>query len=126
MSFRWAAGNEVVLWEGAYVAEEATWSFAAVIFYDPVKERLRMFTFNDGSQRHLGILQKSGPGKLAWNLSGLRADGTKERFVVEFVPKGKDRLLFNLRDRRPGDGSIEGNLTTELRRVVEPVKEGSP
>jgi len=119
MSFRWAAGREVILWEGNYAAEEATWSFAAIFFFDPIKDRVRVFAFNSHGQRHLGILTKSEPGTLAWGVSGILPNGRKERFVMEFNKGEKDTLIFNLRDRRPDDGSGDGNSSVKLRRTAE-------
>jgi hypothetical protein len=118
MSFRWAAGQQAILWEGSYPTDEADWSFVAVFFFDPVKGRLRVFAFNSEGQRHMGILADSTPGKLAWNMSGLRDDGSKERFVAEFVKEGDGVLIFNLRDRRPADEAMDGDAAVMLRRVV--------
>ncbi len=123
MSFHWKAGKEVVLWEGTYAAEEATWSFVATIFFDRHKDRLRVFAFNSHGQRHLGLLKEATPDKLAWTMSGLRADGRKERFVAEFVRRGDGTVDFNLKDRRPADEDMGGDSTIRLRRVDGSLKE---
>jgi hypothetical protein len=117
MSFQWKAGKQVVLWEGTYAAEEAAWSFVATIFYDRQKDRLRVFAFNSHGQRHLGLLEESSPERLAWTMSGLRADGRPERFVAEFVRRGDGTMDFKLRDRRPADEAAGGDSTVRLRRV---------
>jgi len=118
MSFRRAAGDKVVLMEGTYVAKEATWSFAAVFFYDPVKERIRVFSFNSDGQRHMGILTAEGPGKLAWGMSGLLPDGSAERFVMKFVQGEGGTLDFHLKDRRPTDGESDAGSTVTLRKTA--------
>jgi hypothetical protein len=118
MSFRWAADQEVILWEGSYAAEEATWSFAAVFFFDRIKDRVRVFAFNSNGQRHLGMLQDSEPVKLVFRLSGLLPDGRKETFVMEFVGPEEDTLVLNLRDRRPNDGAGDSDSSVKLRRAA--------
>jgi hypothetical protein len=125
MSFRWAAGKEVVVWEGTLVAEESNWSFVAVKFFDRVKERMRIFSFTQGGQRHLGMLESAKTENLIWKLSGIRSDGTKERLLVEFIPKGNNRLVLKLRDRRPAEEPIAGDVTIELRRVAEAAQPSS-
>jgi hypothetical protein len=118
MTFRWAAGDQVMLMEGTYVAEEATWSYAAVFFYDPIKERIRVFSFNSNGQRHMGILTAAEPGKLVWRMSGLLPDGRAERFVMKFLEGDDETLGFQLKDRRPSDGGSDGSSSITLRRVA--------
>lgn len=118
MSFRRAAGDKVVLMEGAYVAKEATWAFAAVFFYDPVKKRIRVFSFNSDGQRHMGILTAEEPGKLAWGMSGLLPDGRAERFVMKFVQGEGGTLDVHLKDRRPSDDESGGSSSVTLRKIA--------
>jgi hypothetical protein len=118
MTFRWAAGDQVMLMEGTYVTEEATWSYAAVFFYDPIKERIRVFSFNSNGQRHMGSLTAAEPGKLVWGMSGLLPDGRAERFVMKFLEGDDETLGFHLKDRRPSDGESDGSSSITLRRVA--------
>jgi hypothetical protein len=117
MQFRWGAGEQVILLEGEYVAEEASWSYAAVFFYDSVMERFRVFTFNSNGRRHLGLLTKEPSDTLVWKMHGLLPDGRRERFVMEFVPGEDDTLTFHLRDREPNDDGSDSTATVEFRRV---------
>jgi len=124
MSFRWAADKEVLLWEGSYASDEATWSFVATVFYDPKKDRLRMFSFNGQGQRHLGVLTHAGPGRLVWKMSGLRSDGQIESFVMEFLHGQTDTLVFSMAERIAGDADGSSNTSITLKRSSEPNPKG--
>ena len=124
MTFRWAADKQVLLWEGSFVAKEATWSFVATFFHDRHKGRTRVFSFNNDGQRHLGLLSHAGPGRLVWKMSGVRPDGKLESFVMEFVHTQNDYLTFSLSERRPGDPGGSDNSSVTLRRAAIPKQEG--
>ena len=117
MSFQWAAGREVLLWKGTYASDESTWSFVATFFYDPKKERFRVFSFNSDGQRHLGVLTHAGPGRMVWKMSGLRSDGQLETFVMEFLHGQNDTLVFSMAERSPGDAEGSENTAITLRRT---------
>lgn len=117
MAFDWAAGEKVILWEGSYASPEANWTFVATFFYDPFKERVRVFSFNSNGQRHLGILTHADSDKLLWRMSGLLPDGRKETFLLELVRGEEDALVLNLKDRKPSDGGEAGQSSVTLRRT---------
>jgi len=117
MSFKQAAGEKVLLWEGTYASDESTWSYVATFFYDPKKERFRVFSFNSDGQRHLGVLTHAGPGRLVWKMSGLRSDGQMESFVMEFLHGQNDTLVFSMAERSPGDADGSDNTALTLRRT---------
>jgi hypothetical protein len=117
MSFKWAAGEEVVLWEGTYASDEADWSFLATFFYDPIKGRSRVFAFNSHGQRHLGLLIESEPGRLSWKMNGVRPDGRLERFVIEFIEGPDGTVTFNIKDRSPADDPRDESASVVLRRA---------
>ena len=119
MSFQWAAGTEVLLWKGTYASDESTWSFVATFFYDPKKERFRVFSFNSDGQRHLGVLTHAGPGRMVWKMSGLRSDGQLETFVMEFLHGQNDTLVFSMAERSPGDAEGSENTAITLRRTSD-------
>jgi hypothetical protein len=119
MSFQWAAGREVLLWKGTYASDESTWSFVATFFYDPKKERFRVFSFNSDGQRHLGVLTHAGPGRMVWKMSGLRSDGQIETFVMEFLHGQNDTLVFSMAERSPGDADGSDNTAITLRRTSD-------
>lgn len=124
MSFQWAAGREVLLWKGTYASDESTWSFVATFFYDPKKERFRVFSFNSDGQRHLGVLTHAGPGRMVWKMSGLRSDGQIETFVMEFLHGQNDTLVFSMAERSLGDAEGSENMAITLRRTSD-AKQGT-